>query len=155
MGLHNDMLEERVDSLAMREAMIVSPEASVREAIEKMRSKRLGCVIVGRQDSVPLGVFTEHDVMRILVQHTDTLDDAVEGHLGSEFACVRQADLIAEVLKAMGDKRVRFVCVTDDQGRVVAVTGHKGLMEYIADHFAAQVMTRPGGIKPSSRREGA
>jgi hypothetical protein len=70
--------------------------------------------------------------------------------------CVKQSDPIVNVLLAMQAQNVRFVCVLDDEGRAVALTGQKGLMEYIADHFPGQIMVQRIGCAPYiQQREGA
>ena len=46
-------------------------------------------------------------------------------------------------------RAARFLCVLDEDGRTrVALTGQKGLSEYIADHFPQQVMVQRVGGKP-------
>jgi hypothetical protein len=56
----------------------------------------------------------------------------------------------------MQTKNLRFVVVTDEDGKAIALTGQKGLMEYVAEHFPQQVMVQRVGVKPySSQREGA
>ncbi len=53
-------------------------------------------------------------------------------------------------------KNVRFLCVVDEDRRVVGLTGQKGLMEYVADHFPRQVMVQRIGCTPFlATREGA
>ena len=47
------------------------------------------------------------------------------------------------------------VVVTDDDGRVDALTGQKGLMEYVAEHFPKQVMVQRIGSPVIQDREGA
>ena len=44
----------------------------------------------------------------------------------------------------------------DDQGKLVGLTGQKGLMEYVAEHFPGEVMVQRVGEKPYTQsREGA
>ena len=63
---------------------------------------------------------------------------------------------IRYVMDLVHDHGARFVCVTDAEGRAVALTGQKGLSEYIADHFPRQVMVQRLGGKPGlAAREGA
>ena len=46
--------------------------------------------------------------------------------------------------------------VLDNDGKVIALTGQKGLMEYIADHYPGQIMVQRVGVPPYSQsREGA
>lgn len=155
MGLRENMLHEMVSELALRDAINVSPATTIREAIEKMKAKRLGCVMVTDEDQVPMGIFTERQVMNLLTESTAFLDAPIRDHLASDWATVKLSDPIAGVLEVMTTKRLRFVCVVDDQGRSVALTGQNGLMEYITDHFPQHVLTQSPGAKMPDDREGA
>ena len=46
--------------------------------------------------------------------------------------CVREP--VFAVLKGMQVEDVRFVVVLNEAGKAIALTGQRGLMEYIADH---------------------
>lgn len=156
MGLQENMSSEPVGELPLREAITVDPGTSIREAVEMMCAKRLGCVVVVREDGVPIGTFTERVLIRILAETPAALDEPVASHLSVRWACVKTTDSISSVLNAMQSKELRFVCVTDAAGKVQGLTGQKGLMEYIAEHFPRQVMVQRVGIKPSTeQREGA
>jgi hypothetical protein len=72
------------------------------------------------------------------------------------WCCVNTSDPIAKVVAAMQAQNVRFVCVLDDEGRVTALSGQKGVMEYVAEHFPGQVMVQRIGCAPyTQQREGA
>jgi len=156
MGLHENIATEPVSELPLREAIILAPETTVREAVGRMCGKRLGCVIVAREDGTPVGTFTEEVLMRLLINVPDALEETIGDHLTTTWACVKTTDPISAVLNAMQSKGLRFICVTDESGRATALTGQKGLMEYIAEHFPRQVMVQRVGVKSSTeRREGA
>ena len=156
MGLQENMLNEPISGLALREAITVQPDLSVRDSVLRMREKKLGCVIVVDADSKPIGMFTEAMLRNLLVEDRATLNETVQKHMADQFPWVEMTDPVVTVLEAMQTKNHRFVCVVDDEGRVVGLTGQKGLMEYIADHFPQQVLTQRAGAKPPlSEREGA
>lgn len=157
MGLMENIRNERVRNLPLREALTISPDCSVHDAIERMRERQFGCAIVVDAQNKPLGAFTERTVIDLLLQQPESLDSiVVEGHLDEEWFCVRQDDPLLRVIEAVQEKGARFLCVTDDDGRVVAITGQKGLSEYIAEHFPQQVMVQRVGGKPGlETREGA
>jgi hypothetical protein len=60
------------------------------------------------------------------------------------------------VLAALEFTNIRFLIVVDDRGRLAGLTGQKGLMEYVAEHFPRQVTVQRIGCKPFlAEREGA
>lgn len=149
------MTNEPVTQLALREPVLCRPGESVRVAVARMREKKLGCVIVIDENQKPLGMFTESMLTQMLASGATTLDEPVESHMAVKWPWVKQTDPIANVLEAMMTKNVRFICVVDDEGRVTGLTGQKGLMEYVAEHFPQQVMVQRVGSPPPAEREGA
>ena len=156
MGLYENMRNEPVSQLALREPVVCGPQDTVRRAIEKMREKKLGCVIIVDDDRKPVGMFTESMLMQLLVNDTDALARPIESHMAEKWPWVKLNDPVVDVLEAMQAKNVRFICVVDDDGRLAGLTGQKGLMEYVADHFPEQVMVQRIGCTPyTQQREGA
>jgi CBS domain-containing protein len=157
MRLEENVRRECVSDLPLREAIIIRPDTPVTAAIELMREKQLGCAIVVDSEEKALGTFTERTVIDLLLQQPSSLNELVVGdHLDAEWFAVKQSDPISTVLEMIQERSVRFVCVFDDDGKPVALTGQKGLSEYVAEHFPRQVMAqRVGGRPGMETREGA
>ena len=156
MGLHENMLKEPVSRLNLREPVLAGPDDRVRDAVRRMRERQMGCVYVVDERGKALGMFTESMLNRLLVTNSRALDDSLRRHMADYWCCVKMTDPIVKVLTAMQSRNVRFVCVLNDDGAVVALTGQKGLMEYVAEHFPGQVMVQRIGCAPYvQHREGA
>lgn len=157
MGLREDIMKETVDQLPLRRALTVLPETTVDEAVGLMRESRLGCVFVVDEFGRPMGKFTEKQVLK-LVCDCVPMDGPVFDYMVvmSAGGCVKMSDPVVEVLQGMKQTRLRFVCVVDDAGKVVALTGQKGLMEYVAEHFPRQIKVQGMSSKMHmNTREGA
>ena len=157
MRLEENIKKERVSDLPLREAITIPTDTAVSAAIELMRQKQLGCAIVVDPDGKPKGTFTERTVIDLVLQQPDNLSALLVGeHMDDEWFTVKQTALIREVMDTIQHKSARFVCVLDDEGRAVALTGQKGLSEYVAEHLPRQVMVQRVGGKPGmDTREGA
>jgi len=156
MGLHNNMRAESVSRLAIRDVLLARPDDTVREAVARMREAQMGCVYIVDDGRRPLGIFTEHLLNRLLATDPRSLDDPLGQHMLNTQTTVSMDEPIAEVLSAMQAQDKRFVCILDDDGRVIGLTGQKSLMEYIGDHFPGQVMVQRVGCTPFiHEREGA
>ena len=157
MGLKENLQTETVSKLPCREAILVPPDMSVRQAAEILQSKKLGCAVVVDPEGKPIGVFTERTLIALLLQQPDNLDNIpVRDHLEAEWFCAHDSDPISAVLDLVQNRGARFVCELDEQGKAIGLTGQKGLSEYIADHFPEQVMVqRVGGQLGMENREGA
>ena len=156
MGLLQNIQREPVTSLTLREAITAPPTLPVPEAVTTMKKKQLGCVIVVDQQNKPLGTFTERSVVTLLHEDPNAFGSAVVGdHLDPKWSRVREKDPVLSVIKGMQIEDVRFVVVVDEQDCVVALTGQKGIMEYVAEHYPQQVLVQRVGSKPPAYREGA
>lgn len=157
MGLQQNIQSEPVSRLALREPVTVSAETTLRDAIGQMREARLGCAVIVDANHKPIGLFTESKLTQLLTQQgPKVVDDKIESHATQPCPWVRSTDPIAYVLEAMQLKNLRFMCVVDDEGRLVGLTGQKGLIEFVAEHFPGQVMVqRIGGNPYPAEREGA
>jgi CBS domain-containing protein len=157
MGLKENLHSECVSNLPCREAILIPPETTVRQAAETMQAKKLGCAVVVDAEGKPIGIFTERTLIELLLQQIDNLGGIpVRDHLETEWFCAQSSDPISAVLDAVQKRGARFVCELDEQGKAIGLTGQKGLSEYIADHFPEQVMVqRIGGNPGTETREGA
>jgi CBS domain-containing protein len=156
MGLKENLQNEPVSRLALREPVVANAKATVREGILRMRERGLGCVIIADDDHRPLGIFTEGMLRRMLVSNPAAVEEPLGEHMNRAARWVRLTDPVIKVVQAMQNEKTRFVGVIDDEGRLAGLTGQKGLMEFVAEHFPQQVMVQRIG-RPAyfAQREGA
>jgi len=155
MGLYENMLNEPVSRLNLREAITVPPAASIRDAVQVMRKHTLGCVVVIDEEQKPTGIFSEAMLRRMITEDPVAINDSICNRMARQFPKVDVDEPVITVMEAMHAENHRFVVVQDATGQIAGLTGQKGLMEYIADHFPELIMTQTAGAKPPSRREGA
>lgn len=139
MGLRQNLLTEPVSELNLRQVITVSPETTIRQAAEKMRENKLGCVIVCCDDGKPQGLFTERQIIRLLLTGAQILDEKVKDHLATPESPTDQAAPIGDMTKQMQERSLRFIIVTDKDGKAAGISGQKSFMEYIAEHFPRQI----------------
>ena len=156
MSLWNDINNEKVTELNLRSIVTTLPGSTVRQAVRKMRDAKLGCAVVVNEYGQPLGKFTERVMINRLAENPAFLDDPVEKHMVPVQGCVRVNDPIRKVFDYINRTDLRFVCVVDEQGKLCGITGQRGLMEYVAEHFPRQVKVQDMESKLyMDQREGA
>ena len=155
MGLFENVKSERVSSLNLRDPVLVKPTDNLRDTVQKMREHNLGCAILIDDDRRPAGMFTENMLTQIVSNHPEAMDDQVDEHAAKPWPQVKLSDPIAAVLEALELKNIRFLSVVDDDGCIAGLTGQKGLMEYVADHFPQVTVQRVGQSPTMHAREGA
>lgn len=156
MGLKENMRSDPVSRLNLREPVVASENALVREGIQRMRERGLGCVIVIDDQRCPLGILNEGMLRQMLSVNPAVVEAPIRDYMNASARWVRLTDPVVQVLRAMQNENTRFVGVVDDDGRLAGLTGQKGLMEYVAEHFPEQVsVQRISQSTHYAQREGA
>ncbi len=156
MGLRDDILHEPISELALKPLLSVPVGMTVRRVVTAMRRRKMGSAVVMEDGANPVGFFNERLLMHMLVNETGTLDSPVDQVMSDELITLSVHDPIAKLIVTMQERKLRWICVTDDAGRAHSITGCKNLFEYLVDHFPRHVKVRPlRSIMAMEQREGA
>ncbi len=142
MGLREDILKDPVASLEMRAALTATGDETIRQVAKRMRTTHLGCAIVVDGDGKPVGKFTERLYAKLVAANPAAAGDPVAKHMYHDPDAISQDASVSEMVTMMQAKSLRYICVTDGNGRVIGLTGQKGLMRYIAEYFPRIVMVQ-------------
>lgn len=156
MNFKQDLATDRVSSLPLRDAIAIDKHTVIRGAIALMRTHSLGCAIIVDHRCYPTGIFTEQSVIRTLVAGASLDATPVSEYVDPCFCVVRASDPIEEAWNAVIRANARFLCVTNDDGELVGLTGQRGIAEYVCDCFSNQIPVQRLGSTPwMLHREGA
>lgn len=156
MKLKQLLEDDRVASLPIRQAIVVRAATLVRAAVAQMRYKRVGCAFIVNDEGRPVGMFTERSLLDVLLSGASLDETAVGEFADPDFKTVALRESISRVWERIVNDGARFQCVINDQGRLVGLTGQRGLAEYVSEHYPRQVMVHRLGHKPwTLAREGA
>ncbi len=113
--------------LIKREPVFVTPEASTREALEKMAEKRVGCMVILDDEHRPLGVLTQSDLLpRIVLPGLDLSQSVVDVMTPGPHTMSVNASAYDAVLE-MATHGVRHLMVVDTHGRLKGVVSERDL----------------------------
>lgn len=133
------MLVERVMTSPVISA---TPETTIREAAEYMRTHNVGALPVVRAHQT-VGILTDRDiVIRALAapgfaRGPDTrVTDIMSGDV---ITCFDHQD-VAEVAGVMGERRLRRLVVIDRSGGVVGILSLGDIAEHVSEELAGQVL---------------
>ena len=156
MSFLQDLQDETVASLPLRDAIVVTPYTLVRAAVAMMRNHSLGCAVIAEHGRRPSGIFTEYSVIDVLNKDANMDCEPVGRYADSNFISVKSTEPVLRVWEAVQGSAARFVCVTDQDGDVIGITGQRGLSEFLADSYSRQVAVQRLGSTPwMNEREGA
>ncbi|MDH3583799.1 MAG: CBS domain-containing protein [Phycisphaerae bacterium] len=143
MGLQENIRAEPISDLLLRQAVTAPPQRPVRQVVATMRRVTLGAVIVVDEQGLPLGMFNEKLLIRMLADDPSALDQPVGDHMCQLPVTVRSDASIAKLINTMQAHKLRWICVVDAEGRPTNLTGLRGVMEYLIDYFPNSVKVQP------------
>ena len=155
MGLFENIQKDTVGELNLREPVLATTDDKIRKVVQEMRRLNLGCAIIVDGERKPVGMFTESMLTQLLSKQPHALNDNIGDHSASQWPQVSLKDPVGVVLDALEAKNIRFLSVVGEDGRIAGLTGQKGLMEYVADHFPQVTVQRVGQNTSTKTREGA
>jgi len=156
MGLRENIMTETIGDLALRTLVIIQSDQTVREVCEALRQAKLGAAVTVDEAGRPLGMFNEKILMRILAENPQVVDEPVREYLTRSVVTVSRDDTIDTLIATMQTQKLRWVCVVDAAGKATALTGLRGVMEYVVEHFPRSVYSHPMRSKlATEEREGA
>jgi CBS domain-containing protein len=121
----------------------VAPTASIREAIEKMKSYRVGCVLVEEKRRL-VGVFSERDVLnKVAGQALDIDRVKVSELMTADPECLTPDDGVAYALNKMNVGGFRHIPLVDESGKPVGVVAMRNIVDYIVQLFPEEVLNLP------------
>lgn len=156
MALRQEILNESVTALALRPLVRFATKDPVRKVCEAMTESGLGAAIATDEAGKPIGMFNEKLLIRLLNGDPAAMDEPAEGYMTRNLACVSEHDTIATLIATMQSRKLRWVCVCDASGKATALTGLRGVMEYIEEHVPRWVAVQSMDSKLAmDEREGA
>lgn len=145
------LTRERIRALRLAEPARVAPEAPLSETLQAMRAAAIGCALVCEGRRV-VGILTERDVLNKIVGAQVDLGSPVRDFMTANPGTLRPEDTLADAIHLMTEKGFRHVPLLDAQGLDAGVVCAKDLIEYIADHFPAEVVNLPPRLHQVMRK---
>ena len=114
-------MREVSDIVKNQHPVTLPPGATVREACQCMRDRRVGAVLVTEADRRLLGIFTGRDaVHRVLAEGKSAARTKLAGVMTRDVDTVPPGKTAIEALRLMDDGRYRHVPIADG-GKVVGI----------------------------------
>ncbi|MDZ4784206.1 MAG: CBS domain-containing protein [Planctomycetia bacterium] len=153
MDIAGQLKVETIEQAPWEEPLVVSPGASMREAVRLMRQQRAGGVLVCREAKI-VGILTERDVLRLMSQGTDW-DQSVESVISGHCVTIPRETTIAAAIRLMNKGGYRRLPVTNASGAAIGVLTVSGIVHYLVQFFPRLIYNLPPKPQPLlSEREG-
>lgn len=121
---------DRVGEIMMRAVVTVSRADSVEAVVRAMVEHDIGSVVVVDGDA-PVGLFTERDLTRQVLDQRDVLQRPVGEVMSSPVIWTHPGAEIVEAFDLMNERTVRRLAVVED-GRLVGIVTERDLLRWVS-----------------------
>jgi CBS domain-containing protein len=129
-GIQRHILEDSLETLCTHPPTTVTPQTTLREVLNLMRSKRVASVVVGTVAPFE-GIFTERDFLYKVAGQDVDVDQVTVGELMTPRPATVPSDQpVAAALHAMAAISVRHVPVVRE-GKLAEILSSKDILEYL------------------------
>jgi CBS domain-containing protein len=146
---HRDLgraiLETRIADLRFPQAVTLPVDATVARAIEVMRKRNMGAIIVvekGRKRRV-VGIFTERDLLARVLDRRGYARLTLEKVMTPNPETLRPKDSLAYALNRMSAGRFRHVPLVDDAGKAVGMLSIRDVIDFVVEVIPEAVLNLP------------
>lgn len=156
MNLQTDLKSEHISHLVVSGFAQVPLGTSVRDTLARMRAdRRVVCLVVeegaaaggGQQEDSRqarlVGIFTERDVMRKVIDVPGMLEKPVDEVMTTDPITIGPDASAADALRLMEKNHFRNLPIVDGSGRLLGIMTHQAIIGYLADRYPVEVLNRP------------
>lgn len=155
MDLARNLKTDCVSRLNPTPPWSVAPGQTVAEAVQLMRDKRVGCVLVCADRRI-VGIFTERDLLRRVMAEGRSFALTMAECMTPDPVTVHPKDPVRCAIKLMQKGGYRHLPVVGADGRPVGILSVKRIVRYLVEHFPGTVYNQPPDPRAvPPKREGA
>jgi CBS domain-containing protein len=124
-------IEDRLEFKNKAPVYTLAPDAMVATAIKAMSEKNYGAVVVVDKESKPVGIVTERDFMRrLLNEGRDPAKTKLSEIMTTNLKLAKGDDNLIEWLQQMSNERFRHLPVVDDHGVLINMMSQGDFVSY-------------------------
>ncbi len=155
MSIAAKLVEVKIRHLPLRPPPLVERNASIREAVEAMKTKGLGCALICDRGNL-VGLFTERDLLNKVIGERVNYSSAVEQFMTPDPAKLNLDDSVISAMRVMQEGDYRNIPLLDSEGKAAGIVTVRDLVAYFAEHFPKEALNLPPDTSQTMREaEGA
>ena len=142
MDLREALENETVSHVGFPAPVTIQQEQPVKRAIERMKRRRVGCILVLSGEKL-VGIFTERDLITRVLGQRGTMELAISELMTPEPVFVRADELIKDVLSRFIQSGMRHLPVLDSADRPVGTLSVRRAVHFLSDHTSDTLYNLP------------
>jgi CBS domain-containing protein len=116
--------------LMLKDVVTINENGVVKEAIEMLFKRHIGCIIVVDDSQKCIGIFTERDAIRIVAQNLP-LNATMEKIMTKNPFTINEDSTFEEAKNMIKDHQIRHLPVTNKEGKIVGMISVRQILNEI------------------------
>jgi len=104
----------------------------VEDSIKLMKENDIGCVVVTEKE-VPVGIFTERDLLRRVAEDPNNLRLAMRDAMSKPLKTILPAATVWDAIEVMNNDKIRHLPVVD-KGKLIGILSQRDLLRLFFSH---------------------
>jgi CBS domain-containing protein len=117
-----------VKHMMVTNVIAASPNMTVKEAIDTLYEKHIGCLVSVDDEKKCIGIFTERDAIRLVAENVK-LDQPLSNVMTKNVVTVQEDSSINEVRKVILTHKIRHLPVVNKKGSLVGLLSVRMLLD--------------------------
>jgi len=117
-----------VKHMMLTNVITASASMTVKETIEILYNKHIGCVVSIDEDKKCIGIFTERDAIRLVAKNVE-LDQPLGNVMTKNIITIPEDSSINEVRRTIQTHSIRHLPVVNQEDRLVGLLSVRALMD--------------------------
>jgi CBS domain-containing protein len=117
--------------LMLKDVVTVHGNVPVKEVIELLFKRHIGCIVIVDDSQQCLGIFTERDVIRIVAQNVP-LDATMEKIMTKNPFTVSEDSTFEEAKGVLRSHRIRHLPVVSENGKLVGLISVRNILDELS-----------------------
>jgi len=114
--------------MMLTNVITASASMTVKETIEILYNKHIGCVVSIDEDKKCIGIFTERDAIRLVAKNVE-LDQPLGNVMTKNIITIPEDSSINEVRRTIQTHSIRHLPVVNQEDRLVGLLSVRALMD--------------------------
>ncbi|MFO1038047.1 MAG: CBS domain-containing protein [Geminicoccaceae bacterium] len=117
-----------------REVATIAPDRTITEAMQRMRTERVGCLVVTGGSGEIIGIVSDRGLLWNIVDHgVAVVDNPVRNVMSRSVITCAPQEPVAHIMALMTERRIRHIPVVDDTGRLCGIVSIGDVVKHHLD----------------------
>ena len=117
--------------LMLKDVVTTNGNVSIKEAIEILFKRHIGCIVVVDDKQKCIGIFTERDAIRIVAQNVP-LDAAIKKIVTKNPFTVSEDSTFEEAKSVIKTQKIRHLPVINKDGKIVGLISVRHILDELS-----------------------